>query len=133
MSTRADRHAGSSAKRASHGGDQQREPDRVPVERDRVARQTTAPVRTSAAKDGERNAGDGRRDGQHGGLDKHLPDKAAAIGAERPTYGHLARTALAANEQQIRDVCAGDEQQAAYGAEDQQQRRPHGCGCLIRG
>ena len=134
-STRAARHAGSSAKSASvTRRQQQRKADRVPVERDRVCARQDDGAGTDERREGklrERDARDGRGDGQDRGLDQHLTDEAAAVGAERPAHGHLARAALAADEQQVGDVGAGDEQQASDGAEHQQQRGPHGGGRLI--
>ena len=61
---------------------------------------------------------------EHGALDEQLRHDPPAAGADRDAQRDLPLAAGAANERQVRDVRAGDQQHTQDGTEEHEQRRP---------
>ena len=58
-------------------------------------------------------------------LDEQLTEEPAAIRAERMADGHLTLAAGGANQQQVRDVGAGNQENEPDRGQEHEQRRPH--------
>ena len=77
------------------------------------ARNARAPAQT------ERETSEATRRRQQETLGRELAKQLCAGGAQRRPYGHLAAAADAANDEEVRDVRARDEQKEPDGACDQ--------------
>ncbi len=72
----------------------------------------------------QEHAEHGARPGEHGALDQHLRDDAAAAAADRGPHRDLASTLGRPDQQQVRDVGARDQQHEPDGAEEGEQSGP---------
>src|SRR6185369_2808601 len=75
----------------------------------------------SAVSDGE--TGEAAEDGEDDAFGEELTDDAYALGAEGGADGHLRASAHATNEQEVRDVGAGDEEDESGDPLEQLERR----------
>src|SRR5262249_13615185 len=80
--------------------------------------QTSAPER-------EQDSQRGAQRSQQGALGQQLTDNAPSGGAERHTHRHLLSARRSADEQQVGDIGAGNQQNQADGAQQNQQRLPY--------
>ena len=106
----------------------QREGDDRPVEADRRERRKARRVeRDERAQRGRRHhQAEGRAtERQHHALGDQLPDQPGGSRADRRPQGQFAQPRVAADEQQVRDVRAGDQQQERDGSHQDPQRRTH--------
>ena len=62
--------------------------------------------------------------GEHQALGQHLPDDAAAPGADGRANGELARARREPSEQEVGDIAAGNQQHEAYRGEQDEQPQP---------
>ena len=84
-------------------------------------------TRTRKSHDGEHHAEHAAGGRHQRALGQHLQRQAKTSAAERRAHGELVLPRGAARDQQIGDVDAGHEQQAADGAEQHEQREPDLC------
>ena len=71
----------------------------------------------------DRETGAGAGDAENDCLGEQLAQQPDAAGAESGTHGQLRLARRCAREEQVGDVCAGDEEHEADGAEQDEERR----------
>ena len=62
---------------------------------------------------------------QHQAFGEELTQYSESVGAECRTHGHFSLTCFRARQQEVRHVCAGDQQQEGNGAKQQPDRAAH--------
>ena len=109
-------------RRSSRGVQERGEVDGRPVD----ARQVAGTQRRDEpdALPRQEHAEHGARPGEHGALDQHLRDDAAAAAADRRPHRDLASTLGRPDQQQVRDVGARDQQHEPDGAKEGEQGGP---------
>ena len=79
------------------------------------------------ANPGKRDAGARAERGEHERVGQHLTDDAPAAGSERGAHREFPFTDPRPDQQQVRDVGAGDQQEKNDGARQRENRRPDLC------